>query len=151
MVKTSLIYNDSLMRGENLGGRGIRNEKIAQINKEYLSRYRIISEKLQNKQWEFANLAYDVETLPLCQREWQSFASFTKRVVFVGIGGASQTAKMLYYAFGRTKKGLQIYFVGDYTDPDEFLRLRAEIRRGHRRGTFQIWHYGRGRCRVSLF
>ena len=108
----------------------MRNEKITQIYKEHFSTYNNISERLQNKQIDFANLCYERETLTVCKDMWQSFASFTKRVVFVGIGGASQTAKMLYYAFGRTKKGLQIYFVGDYTDPDEFLRLRAEIN-GH--------------------
>ncbi len=127
MTIHDLIYDDSLMSSENVGARGIRNEKINQINKEYLSQYKNISERLQNKQVDFANLCYDRETLTICKNVWKSFASFTKRVVFVGIGGGSQTAKMLYYAFGRTKKGLQIYFVGDYTDPDEFLRLRSEI------------------------
>ena len=80
-------------------------KKINQINKEYLSQYKNISERLQNKQVDFANLCYDRETLTICKNVWKSFASFTKRVVFVGIGGGSQTAKMLYYAFGRTREG----------------------------------------------
>lgn len=127
MTTHDLTYDDSLMRSENMGARGIRNEKIAQINREYLSQYKNISQRLQNKQFDFANLSYDRETLSLCKKVWKEYASFTKKVVFVGIGGGSQTAKMLYHAFGRAKNEPQIYFVGDYTDPDEFLRLRAEI------------------------
>ena len=135
MPTSDLIYDDSLMRAENIGGRGIRNEKIKQINKEHISAYKNISEKLQNKQIDFANLCYDRKTLSLCKNAWQSFALFTKKVVFVGIGGGSQTAKMLYQAFGRIQKEvLQIYFVGNYTDPDEFLRLRSEIE-GHEEET----------------
>ncbi len=130
MHTPNLSYDDSLMRSENMGARGIRNEKINQINKEYLLQYKNISERLQNKQFDFANLCYDRETLSLCEKTWRSYSSFTKKVIFVGIGGGSQTAKMLYYAFGRTNKKLEVYFVGDYTDPDEFLRLRAEIE-GH--------------------
>lgn len=127
MATHDLIYDDSLMRSENIGARGIRSEKIAQVNREYLTQYKNISQRLQNKQFDFANLSYDRETLSLCKKVWQAYASFTKKVVFVGIGGGSQSAKMLYYAFGRAKNNPQIYFVGDYTDPDEFLRLRAEI------------------------
>ncbi|MBI4973107.1 hypothetical protein HZC27_00640 [Candidatus Roizmanbacteria bacterium] len=130
MTTHDLTYDDSLMRSENVGVRGVRNDKIFQINKEYLPQYKSISEKLQNKQFDFANLCYDRKILSQCKTVWQPYASFTKKVVFVGIGGGSQTAKMLYYAFGRTPKNLQVYFVGDYTDPDEFLRLRSEIE-GH--------------------
>lgn len=130
MTTHDLIYDDSLMRSENVGARGVRNDKIFQINKEYLPQYKSISERLQNKQFDFANLCYDRETLSLCEKTWRSYSSFTKKVIFVGIGGGSQTAKMLYYAFGRTNANLGVYFVGDYTDPDEFLRLRSEIE-GH--------------------
>lgn len=134
MATHDLIYDDSLMRSENIGARGIRNEKILQINKEYLPQYKNISERLQNKQFDFANLCSDRETLSLCKEVWQSYSSFTKKVIFVGIGGGSQTAKMLYYAFGRARKEPQIYFVGDYTDPDEFMRLHSEIE-GHEEET----------------
>ena len=53
MTIHDLIYDDSLMSSENVGARGIRNEKINQINKEYLSQYKNI-ERLQNKQVDFA-------------------------------------------------------------------------------------------------
>jgi len=123
----NLIYDDSLMRGENVGVRGVRDEKILQINREYLPIYKRISEQLQNRQYEFANLCNDRETRALCKNVWKPFGAFTKKVVFVGIGGGSQTAKMLYHAFGRLKADIQIYFAGDYTDPDEFLSLKNKI------------------------
>ena len=68
MHTPNLSYDDSLMRSENMGARGIRNEKINQINKEYLLQYKNISERLQNKQFDFANLCYDRETLSLCEK-----------------------------------------------------------------------------------
>lgn len=135
MTTPNLSYDDSLMRSENMGARGIQNEKMIQVNNTFLPQYKIIAGKLQNKQIDFANLCYDGETLSLCEKIWQSFAAFTKRIIFIGIGGGSQTAKMLYYAFGREKKGSpQIYFAGDYTDPDEFVRLKNEIT-GHEEET----------------
>ena len=61
------------MSSEKIKVRG-NSEMKKKINKQkYLSQYKNISERLQNKQVDFANLCYDRETLTICENVWKSF------------------------------------------------------------------------------
>ncbi|MFA5136879.1 MAG: hypothetical protein WC489_05840 [Patescibacteria group bacterium] len=123
-----LIYDDSLMRQENIGANGLTEKQVRSFYTSNASVYERTSKAITDKQYDFMDLAYNENLIKQCKQTWDPFTPWVKHIVFIGIGGASQVPKIIHDAFGKYKKGVpSVEFVGDFTDPAEYQRLQTKV------------------------
>lgn len=122
-----LSYDYSLMMKEAVGSKGIGEKKLAKLQPRLKAVHSEAHAFMDSGEQGFIQTLFDTSESKLIREQAQLFQKKFKQLLVIGIGGSDLGARALQSLFAKKTTKLEVFFLGDTTDPIEIERVCKQI------------------------
>lgn len=126
-MKKLLKYKSALMFKKSVGPQGIDRKKLDALRSKTKKAHQKSHKKIESDEHSFISALYDQKM----SRDISSYAAKIKKnykqLLLIGIGGSDLGARALREIFHDKSDSLELFFLGDTTDPREIERVCSKI------------------------